>query len=33
MLAIFAGLGVLVWFVAHKIEAKRVADYRMGKNT
>lgn len=33
VLAIFAGIGVLVWVVAHKIEAKRVADYRAGKNT
>jgi len=33
VLAIVAGLGVLIWFVAHKIEAKRVADYRTGKNT
>ncbi|MBR0823496.1 hypothetical protein [Bradyrhizobium liaoningense] len=33
VLAITAGLGVLIWFVAHKIEAKRVADCRTGKNT
>ncbi|TFV34540.1 peptidoglycan-binding protein [Bradyrhizobium frederickii] len=33
VLAIFAGLGVLIWVVAHKIEQKRVADYRVGKNT
>lgn len=33
VLALLAGLGVLVWFVAHKIEQKRVADYRAGKNT
>lgn len=33
VLAIFAGLGVLIWIVAHKVEVKRVADYRMGKNT
>ncbi|MHC2666590.1 peptidoglycan-binding protein [Bradyrhizobium diazoefficiens] len=33
VLAIVAGLGVLIWVVAHKIEIKRVADYRTGKNT
>ncbi|MCK1669448.1 peptidoglycan-binding protein [Bradyrhizobium sp. 153] len=33
VLVLIAGLGVLVWFVAHKIETKRVADYRTGKNT
>ncbi|WLB43007.1 peptidoglycan-binding protein [Bradyrhizobium ottawaense] len=33
VLALLAGLGVLIWVVAHKIEAKRVADYRSGKNT
>lgn len=33
VLALFAGLGVLIWFVAHKVEIKRVADYRAGKNT
>jgi hypothetical protein len=33
VLAIVAGLGVLVWSVAHKIEVKRLADYRTGKNT
>jgi len=31
--AIFAGLGVLIWTVAHKVEVKRLADYRTGKNT
>lgn len=33
VLAIVAGLGVLIWSVAHKIEVKRLADYRTGKNT
>jgi hypothetical protein len=33
VLASIAGLGVLVWTVAHKIEVKRLADYRTGKNT
>ncbi|MGM4955705.1 peptidoglycan-binding protein [Bradyrhizobium barranii] len=33
VLAIVAGLGVLIWFVAHKVEVKRVVDYRAGKNT
>lgn len=33
VLLIIAGLGVLLWSVAHKIETKRVADYRTGKNT
>jgi peptidoglycan hydrolase-like protein with peptidoglycan-binding domain len=33
VLALLAGLGVLLWTVAHKIEAKRLADYRTGKNT
>ncbi|MHC2652426.1 hypothetical protein ACVMHY_005005 [Bradyrhizobium barranii subsp. barranii] len=33
VLALVAGLGVLIWFVAHKVEIKRVADYRAGKNT
>lgn len=33
VLAVLAGLGVLIWVVAHKIETKRVADYRAGKNT
>ncbi|MBR0755628.1 peptidoglycan-binding protein [Bradyrhizobium jicamae] len=33
VLAVIAGLGVLIWHVADKIEAKRVLDYRMGKNT
>ncbi|WP_456622132.1 MULTISPECIES: peptidoglycan-binding protein [unclassified Bradyrhizobium] len=33
VLALLAGLGVLVWKFADKIEAKRVADYRAGKNT
>lgn len=33
VLALLAGIGVLVWVVAHKMEAKRVADYRTGKNT
>lgn len=33
VLALLAGLGVLLWTVANKIEAKRLADYRSGKNT
>ncbi|MET3348293.1 hypothetical protein ABIF52_008674 [Bradyrhizobium japonicum] len=33
VLAIVAGLGVLIWVVAHKVEVERVADYRTGKNT
>ncbi|MDI3559559.1 peptidoglycan-binding protein [Bradyrhizobium sp. Arg816] len=33
VLALVGGLGVLIWFVAHKVETKRVADYRAGKNT
>lgn len=32
VLAICAGLGLLVWHVADSIEKKRVADYRTGKN-
>ncbi|WP_441268668.1 peptidoglycan-binding protein [Bradyrhizobium sp. 215_C5_N1_1] len=33
VLIVVAGLGVLIWFVAHKVEVKRVVDYRAGKNT
>ncbi|MBW7967592.1 peptidoglycan-binding protein [Bradyrhizobium sp. BR 10261] len=33
VLAVVAGCAVLVWLVAHKIELKRLADYRAGKNT
>jgi hypothetical protein len=33
MLALFAVTGVLLWSVAHKIEVKRLTDYRAGKNT
>jgi hypothetical protein len=33
VLAMIAGLGVLIWSIAHKIEVKRLADYRTGKNT
>jgi hypothetical protein len=33
VLALLAGLGVLIWVVAHKIETKRIADYRACKNT
>ncbi|WP_018456792.1 peptidoglycan-binding protein [Bradyrhizobium sp. WSM4349] len=33
VLVAFAGLGVMIWFIAQKIETKRLADYRTGKNT
>ncbi|SDC06122.1 hypothetical protein SAMN05216337_1001155 [Bradyrhizobium brasilense] len=33
VLAIVAGVGVLAWHFADTIERKRVADYRVGKNT
>jgi hypothetical protein len=33
VLAVLAGLGVLIWHVADRIEQRRVADYRTGKNT
>jgi hypothetical protein len=32
-LAVCAGVGLLIWHVANEIEKKRVADYRIGKNT
>ncbi|MBR0695938.1 peptidoglycan-binding protein [Bradyrhizobium lablabi] len=31
-LVVVAGAGVLVWFVAHELEQRRVADYRAGKH-
>ncbi|MGY4259775.1 hypothetical protein ACVI1L_006843 [Bradyrhizobium sp. USDA 4516] len=31
-LAVVACLGVLVWFVAHQLEQRRLADYRAGKH-
>ena len=33
VLAVLTGTGLLVWFIADKIEKNRVADYRTGKNT
>ena len=32
MLAVCAGVGLLIWHVADTIERRRVADYRIGKN-
>lgn len=32
LLAVLAGAGVAIWYVAHRIEQKRLADYRTGKN-
>jgi hypothetical protein len=32
LLAVFAGVGLLIWHVADTIEKKRIADYRIGKN-
>jgi hypothetical protein len=31
-LAVLAGVGLLVWFVAHQLEQSRLADYRAGKH-
>ena len=33
VLLVICGVGLLVWFIADKIEKKRVEDYRKGKNT
>lgn len=33
VLAVCAGVGLLIWHVADRIEKKRVDDYRIGKNT
>ena len=32
-LLVLSGIGLFVWHIAHRLEEKRVADYRMGKNT
>lgn len=32
ILVVLAGCGVAIWFVADRIERKRLADYRVGKN-
>ena len=32
VLVVLAGCGVAIWFVANRIEQKRLADYRVGKN-
>jgi hypothetical protein len=29
---VVAGMGVAIWYVAHRLEQKRLADYRIGKN-
>jgi len=31
-LIVLAGMGLAIWYVADRIEAKRVADYNTGKH-